>query len=187
MVRAKTWLISVVVLAVPGVAHADGGYVTFGPLLSFGTGYERTTGFGGEVSYMYYPWRDMVGLGGFFQSQSYGSHSRHALGAQLGGYVGLEGGVAMVTKGDEHATSWGPHLGIFSSIGLAGAALRLTFPVVTSDHGDIYGVEAGLTLTIKLFVPHGSPPPNIRMPSGRPLTVDGSVVTACVVQCEEWV
>lgn len=179
--------VALAAVAAPAEARAEGGYVNIGPLLSLGGGHERTAGIGGELSFMHYDSkRDFFGWGAFSQAQSFGSHGRYALGAQVGGPLGGELGVAYASKGDEKAGTWGTHLGLFGSIGLMSIGVRFTIPASTSGPGPGHGFEAAFVTTLKLPFPYGDPPPDIRMPSGRPLVVHGDARVAALSHGSSW-
>ena len=188
--RAATRLLAtlVAVCAAPSVARADGGgYVlpgfVFGPVI----GSPGAFATGAELSLMTYSsHRDWDGVGAFAQLEHYGGDhadfGRWALGAQIGGPVGLELGVDHRAAYEDHAGTTGIHVAPYASMGLLTMALRLTIPVGTNGPGASYGTEGAWVIGLKLPIPWGDPPPDIRMPSGRPRVVEGGVRVAGIVR-----
>ncbi|HVJ19392.1 MAG TPA: hypothetical protein VM686_28430, partial [Polyangiaceae bacterium] len=93
-------------------AHADGGSISPGFLLSGVTGEQSYLGLGGELSFMYYAGDEVIteqiGLGGFLQAQTYDtSFGRYAAGVQAGSWLGGELGWAYREEGPAETAGHG--------------------------------------------------------------------------------
>jgi hypothetical protein len=130
-------------------------YLNPGPLISFIGGHENSTGFGGELSAMYYPrgtWQSL-GYGAFAQGMVIdGKHPRFALGGQSGlGPVGAELGLAYRGGDDIFASTASVHAGVFISIGVLDLAFRVGIPIIgTESNRASYGFDTALTIALKL-------------------------------------
>ena len=157
-------------------AHADGGSISPGFLLSGVTGEQSYLGLGGELSFMYYAGDEVIteqiGLGGFLQAQTYDtSFGRYAAGAQAGSWFGGELGWAYREEGPAETAGHGLHLAGYASAGVFVASLRATVPLIGEDEPgkSAPGFELAFNLAIKIPIPIGDLDVVGPLPHGRPL------------------
>jgi hypothetical protein len=178
-----------------------GAYVNPGILYAPTYGKLSGRGLGGELSFVVYPDGCCRGYGGVFQVEQQTatveghpgerSFMRYAAGFQANAHViGMEAGWAYRSGDGDLAWGSGPHVGFFFSIGQGSIGVRFTLPVVHGT-GDAPPSDTALVWTLKLpFLVYGEDPrlgkavfgdfPNMRMPSGRPLSVNGAATIAPV-------
>ena len=196
MSAAKTRLLGALLgAAASGVARTSaaegpGGYILPGFLVTPTAGHVSAIGWGGELSGMYYPSRySELGVGAFAQAQSYvgdaPTHGRFAVGVQAGWILGAELGVALRRGAGIYGSTAGAQIGPYVSLGIVNLAFRLVVPFA-HDRNESYGVEAGVSLSLKLPVPWGDPPPQIGIGHGRPLRVREVTRTAPLHRGKHW-
>jgi hypothetical protein len=173
-----------------GLARADGGYVIPGFLATPTWGHVPATGWGLEVSTMYYASsRSELGVGAFGQAQGYfgdtPTHGRYAAGIQAGYIVGAELGVAYRQSAGPYGGTTGVQFGPYVSVGFFNVGARFVVPVANGP-GESYGFEGGLVLALKIPVPWGNPPPDLNFGHGRPLIVAGADRIAPITRSAAW-
>ncbi len=165
-----------IALLVAPEAMASGWTLNPGVLASGVFARESLFALGGEASFMIFPGdrviQDQIGIGAFFQAQSYAfDHGRYAGGVQFGSGLGAELGYAFREAGSDTAASHGIHAAAFASIGVAALSLRSTIPVAEEPdpRRAAPGFELALCLALKIPIPFGDVDVLSSMPHGRPL------------------
>ncbi|MEZ4228851.1 MAG: hypothetical protein R3B89_06790 [Polyangiaceae bacterium] len=154
-VVAGSWIAGVMLAfsgtpALAGHKSEDAGILSAGYIHSFVWGHSPAAGNGLEISYEYYPSRELIGLGTFVQLEDYDGTRREAFGAQANSYFfGAEVGWAHRGADAQHTSTHGLHLGLFASAGFALISFRVVPALSPEEAG--HGTEISLTLGLKLF------------------------------------
>ena len=181
-------LVAVATATTAQSARAEGGYVLLGPLATPTAGHVPATGWGAELSTMYYEHQySAVGFGAFAQAQSYvgsaSTHGRYAAGIQAGYLLGGTLGLAYRSAADTYAGTTGVQFGPYASLGLISIGTRFVIPV-SHGAGESYGFEMGLEIALKFPLPWGRPPPEFG--HGRPLRVGHHDRLAPLARSRAW-
>jgi hypothetical protein len=177
--------------------EGDGWYIPFGAVMTFAPKSVQDNSLGLEVSAMRYTKKDkFLTWGGAFQFEQHTvKNDQHYQQVNLLGQVGwtipgIEFGFSYMTAGNDRGATFALQTTPYLSFGIVYVGPRIQIPLF---HGGEEGhpFRIALALGLKIPIPIGKPPPEIKMPnfsfpSGRPLTIQQKRRVASLVCGRNW-